>query len=423
MTETLWQRHDSPDSTEKRHVLLGVTGSIAAYKSAELARLLVSWGYEVRVIMTQSAQRFITPVTMSTISGRPVTTDFWDENEIGGVGHIQLADWADVLVVAPATADFMAKLAFGFADTPLLAIALATKAPLLLAPAMNVNMYQHPKTVANKQELLNRGVSFVEPEEGMLACGWKGRGRLAHPSEIFYHVRRILSSGDFRGRRLLITTGPTREPIDPVRFISNRSSGKMGVALAREAFRRGAEVTLVHGPCPIRVPLPVHCLEVGTAQEMRDLVFKLVYGDGWDSTAGEHKKPDAVIMAAAVADYRPAEAAEQKIKKSAMPGGLKLVKNPDILHELGERRGSDAHPLLVGFAVETGEIDDLLAEARNKLHAKNADLIVGNFAQDALELDTNRAWLVDRHGKQEEIATGYKSRVANKILDAVLRLW
>lgn len=402
------------ENLEKRKVLLGVTGSIAAYKAAELARILVSRGYEVRVVLTQSGMEFITPLTMQSVTGQPVMTDFWDQSETTGIGHIQLADWADVVVIAPATADCIAKLAAGFAESPLLAIALATKAPILVAPAMNMNMFSHPKTQENIAALRDRGIKFVEPEEGELACGWNGTGRLANPEEIFFHIRKSLSVHDFEGKRILITTGPTREALDPVRFITNRSSGKMGVALAREAFRRGAEVTLIHGPVEVRVPSPVQRKEVVSTADMRAAVMSHV--------ASAATMPDVIIMAAAVADYRPADVAESKIKKTDKTPTLKLVENPDILQELGDKKIEDKKPLLVGFAVETGEIEDLLNEARSKLKNKNADMIVGNFANEAFDLDTNRVWLVDRHGRQEEVATTYKSRVANKILDTILTL-
>lgn len=427
------------EGAEKRRVLIGVTGSIAAYKSAELARLLVSWGYEVRVVMSDSAQKFISPMTMAAVTGNPVTEQFWDEGEVAGIGHIQLADWAQAVVIAPATADFIAKLAAGFADSPLLAISLATRAPILMAPAMNVNMFEHPKTQENIRQLRARGVAFVDPEVGALACGWNGSGRLAHPQEIFYHVRRALATRDFEGKKVVITTGPTREYIDPVRYISNRSSGKMGVALAREAFRRGADVTLVHGPVPVRVPGPVRCIQIHSAQEMHDVMMHLVSGSPANPVVQGHelssrlldpsRNPDAVVMAAAVADYRPETTVDHKLKKKEGVPHVSLVKNPDIIAEIGAWRSARketaaAHrPTLVGFAVETGEIDELLAEVHDKLEAKKVDLIVGNFAQDAFDLDTNRVWLVDRAGRQEEIATSYKSRVANKVLDAVARLY
>ncbi|RIL08386.1 MAG: bifunctional phosphopantothenoylcysteine decarboxylase/phosphopantothenate--cysteine ligase CoaBC, partial [Proteobacteria bacterium] len=259
-------------------------------------------------------------------------------------------------------------------------------------------------------------VLIVEPDEGDLACGWSGSGRLAAPEELFYHVRRALSQGDYAGKRILISTGPTREALDPVRFISNRSSGKMGVALAREAFRRGAQVTLVHGPVRARVPREVRCLEVISAIEMRDAMMERAFA------ASQGEKPDVVIMAAAVADYRPKQSAPEKVKKGSASISIDLAKNPDILNELGQKKGDGDRPVLVGFAVETGEIENLLDEGRRKLHEKHADMIVGNFAEEAFDLDTNRVWLIDKHGRQEEIATQYKSRVANKILDVILKL-
>ncbi len=421
MTMENWQKSGVADSAEKRKVVLGITGSIAAYKAAEVARLFVSWGFEVRVVLTECGQKFITPTTMEAISGGPVVTSFWNEAEVREIGHIGLGEWADVLLIAPATADVIAKMAHGIADTPLLAMALSTKAPIMVAPAMNVNMYEHEVTQKNLQILKQRGVVIIDPEEGALACGVKGNGRLANPFEIFYQTRRVLSQRDFLGKSILITTGPTREYVDPVRFISNRSSGKMGVALAREAYRRGADVTLVHGQVTIKVPHAVRCFEVVSAQDMQDMVMRLTYGDV-EALGEGYKRPDVVIMAAAVADYRPVSIAEEKIKKTRMPSAIALEKNPDILLELGKKRDDEKKPILVGFAVETGEIEDLLNEARQKLETKHADMIVGNFAQEAFDLDTNRAWLVDKHGKQEEIATTYKSRVANKILDAIHRL-
>lgn len=401
--------------SEKRNIVLGITGSIAAYKAAELARLMVSRGYEVRAVMSESAQKFVGLTTFEAITGHPVTTDFWGEMDTTGIGHIQLADWADAVVIAPATADCIAKLAMGFSDTPLLAIALATRAPILVAPAMNVNMLENSITQENIGLLRKRGVRFVDPEEGALACGWNGSGRLADPEEIFYHVRRVLSFNDFTGKRVLVSTGPTREMVDPVRYLSNRSSGKMGVALARELFRRGAEVTLVHGPCYIKVPAEISCVPVTSAQEMLSAVMQ----HSFDSPT----PPDLIIMAAAVSDFRPKVSADSKLKKANWdPPRIELDPNPDILLTLGQRRGDEPRPHLVGFSVETGEIEDLLTEVRNKLKAKHADMIIGNFATDAFDLDTNRVWIVDKSGRQHEVATSFKSRVANKILDAILKL-
>jgi phosphopantothenoylcysteine decarboxylase/phosphopantothenate--cysteine ligase len=411
---------DMSELPEKRKIVLGVTGSIAAYKSVEMARYFLTRGYHVRVVMTESATRFITPFTFESITGHPVTTEFWNETTPGAIGHIELADWADVVVVAPASADFIAKLAFGFSDSPLLAVALATKAPIVLAPAMNVNMLEHPQTEANMAALSARGVQFVESETGDLACGWTGNGRLAHHREIFWHTRRALTGHDLAGRRILISTGPTREAIDPVRFISNRSSGKMGVALAAEAFRRGADVTMVHGPIatPVKVPRAVSCHPVVSAQEMYDTVVGMAFPQSDGGTPY-----DVVIMAAAVADYRPEISKSQKVKKSVASASLAICPNPDILLELGNKKGESRFPLLVGFAVETGEVEDLLAEVRRKRSAKNVDLMVGNLADDSFDLDTNRVWLINRTGKEEEILTTYKSRIAVRIFDSIVRLF
>lgn len=395
----------------KRRIVLGVTGSIAAYKAAEIARCFVKRGYTVRVVMSDSAQKFISALTFESITGQPVATSFWEETKPGAIGHIALADWADAVVVAPASADFIAKASFGFAESPLLAVLLATKAPVIMAPAMNVHMYENAATQENIAKLTARGVTFVEPDSGDLACGWKGRGRLAEASEIFAQTRRALSSHDLAGRKVLITTGPTREAIDPVRFISNRSSGKMGVSLALEAYRRGADVTVVHGPLTgaPRMPRGITRVPVTAALEMRDAVMGRLQ-DGYD----------IVVMAAAVADFRPESAAEQKIKKSTAVPVINLASNPDILKEVGERKGASATPFLVGFAVETGGPSNLIAEVRRKLQQKNADLVVGNLAEDSFDKNTNRVWLVSRDGREQEVTTAHKSSIAKKIFDAII---
>ncbi|MCB0337992.1 MAG: bifunctional phosphopantothenoylcysteine decarboxylase/phosphopantothenate--cysteine ligase CoaBC [Bdellovibrionales bacterium] len=401
------------NSQENRNVLLGITGSVAAYKAPEIARLLIQRGYKVQAVMTKAACEFITPVTMEAVTGNPAVSDFFSRDESIGTGHIRIADWADVFLIAPATAHSLSKLALGQADCPVSSVALATAAPILVAPAMNMNMFVHPATQQNIATLKSRGVHFVEPEEGDLACGWNGTGRLASPWEIFHNVRRVLADRDFEGKYVVITTGPTREMIDPVRFLSNRSSGKMGVALAREAYRRGARVKLIHGPVHVKVPRDIECVSVVSAQEMREAVMQVAFE--------AEEKPDIVIMAAAVADFRPKSSQIEKIKKENAPKSIELAANADILAELGERR-KDKKPALVGFAVETGEIEDLIGFVRQKLEKKSADIIVGNFAQDAFDLDTNRVWIIDRHGRQEEVSTTYKSRVANKILDTVRRV-
>ena len=392
-------------------IVLGVTGSIAAYKAAEIARYFMKRGCVVRVVMTDSAEKFISPLTFESITQQPVLRTFWEETQPGAIGHIALADWADAVVVAPASADCIAKAAFGFAESPLLAVLLATKAPVIMAPAMNVNMYEHPQTQENISTLAARGVTFVEPDSGDLACGWKGRGRLAEASEVYFETRRALGPKDLLGQRVLISTGPTREAIDPVRYISNRSSGKMGIALAKEAYRRGAEVTVVHGPLSStpRLPRRVSQVSITSAAQMRDAVLSRL-----------SSLPEIVIMAAAVADYRPAIPATGKIKKSTDPSSIELAPNDDILLELGERKGSSTRPFLVGFAVETGTVEELVAEVQRKLARKNADLMVGNLAQDSFDKDTNRVCIVRRSGTYESLETARKSDVARRIFDAIL---
>jgi phosphopantothenoylcysteine decarboxylase/phosphopantothenate--cysteine ligase len=361
--------------------------------------------------MTDSAEKFISPLTFESITQQPVLRTFWEETQPGAIGHIALADWADAVVVAPASADCIAKAAFGFAESPLLAVLLATKAPVIMAPAMNVNMYEHPQTQENISTLAARGVTFVEPDSGDLACGWKGRGRLAEASEVYFETRRALGPKDLLGQRVLISTGPTREAIDPVRYISNRSSGKMGIALAKEAYRRGAEVTVVHGPLSStpRLPRRVSQVSITSAAQMRDAVLSRL-----------SSLPEIVIMAAAVADYRPAIPATGKIKKSTDPSSIELAPNDDILLELGERKGSSTRPFLVGFAVETGTVEELVAEVQRKLARKNADLMVGNLAQDSFDKDTNRVCIVRRSGTYESLETARKSDVARRIFDAIL---
>jgi phosphopantothenoylcysteine decarboxylase/phosphopantothenate--cysteine ligase len=392
-------------------IVIGVTGSIAAYKAAEVARYFMKRRCVVRVVMSESAEKFISPLTFESITQQPVLRTFWEETQPGAIGHIALADWADAVVVAPASADFIAKAAFGFAESPLLAVLLATEAPVIMAPAMNVNMYEHPQTQENISSLAARGVAFVEPDSGDLACGWKGRGRLAEASEIYFETQRALGPKDLLGKRVVISTGPTREAIDPVRFISNRSSGKMGISLAKEAYRRGAQVTVVHGPLSSipRLPRLITKLPVTSAAQMREVIVAQV-----------GSSPDIVIMAAAVADYRPASPSTEKIKKATGPSSIDLAPNGDILLEVGERKGSSHRPFLVGFAVETGTAEELVAEVKRKLDRKNADLMVGNLAQDSFDKDTNRVCLVHRSGECESIDTARKSAIARRIFDAIV---
>jgi phosphopantothenoylcysteine decarboxylase/phosphopantothenate--cysteine ligase len=406
---------------EKKKIVLGVTGSIAAYKAAELARLFISWGYEVKVILSSSASQFVGQATFEAITNSSVATDFWNTDQKDGIEHISLADWADLIIIAPATADSIAKIAYGFADTPLLATVLATKAPILIAPAMNVNMYENPVTLENLKKLIQRGINLIDPEEGALACGWNGTGRLADPWEIFQEARRLLTPQDLAGKKVLITTGPTREAIDPVRFISNRSSGKMGVELAREAARRGAQVIVIHGPIEIKVQRSITTIKVESAQDMYQEVIKNSYE--------AEILPDLIIMTAAVADFKPKNFVSSKIKKSNALKQIELEKNIDILEDLGSRRANSnkdlgantIKPMLVGFAVETGEVEDLLEEVRKKIKRKSVDMIVGNFAHEAFELDTNRVWIIDSSGKQQELSTTYKSRIAERIFSIIVK--
>jgi phosphopantothenoylcysteine decarboxylase/phosphopantothenate--cysteine ligase len=400
----------------KTRVVLGVTGSIAAYKAAELARYMMKRGCTVRVVMSEAAEQFITPLTFESLTRQPVARSFWNETQPGAIGHIELADWADVVVIAPATADTIAKVAFGFSDSPLLATVLATKAPVVLAPAMNVNMYEHPQTRANLETLRERGVTVVTPDSGDLACGWTGAGRLADAREIYYQMRRAVTPHDLFGQRVIISTGPTREAIDPVRFITNRSSGKMGCSLALEAYYRGAEVTLVHGPISgaTATPRGIRKVPVTSADEMRTAMLNTLGADQ------RSEVPDIVIMAAAVADYRPERESGEKIKKGDSAMNIPLVANGDILREVGEIKGDARKPYLVGFAVETGDRERLLAEARRKLEHKNADLLVGNLAKDSFDKDTNKVVVVSRDGAMREIDTARKAFIAHAIFDTIL---
>jgi phosphopantothenoylcysteine decarboxylase/phosphopantothenate--cysteine ligase len=402
----------------KKRLVLGVTGSIACYKAAELARYFMRRGFAVRVVMTESAKQFISPLTFQSLTGNPVADSFWSEGAPGAIGHIELADWADVVLVAPATADCIAKLAAGFAESSLLATVLATKAPVVVAPAMNVNMFEHPSTQANLELLSKRGVAIVAPESGALACGWIGSGRLASAAEIYAVTERAIGPQDLAGRRVLISAGPTRELIDPVRYLSNRSSGRMGIALAREAYRRGAQVTLVHGPLGFKPSLPSDVLRrsVLTALEMYQAVLEEIYG----APSGSGCDIDVAIMAAAVADFRPAIQSQSKIKKANATPTIELEGNPDILSELGARRGSSGAPLLVGFAVETGEPEALVAEALSKLERKKVDLIIANQAEIAFEGERNRVWIVDGSRSVVELPLASKRGIAQGIWASIV---
>jgi len=388
-----------------RRVVVGVSGGIAAYKAAELVRLCKKAGADVRVVMTAGATRFVQPLTFSALSQHPVGVDLFSAEET--ISHIALADQAELLIVAPATADTLARLAAGRADDLLCAVALACRAPLLVAPAMNVNMWTHPATCDNLDLLRARGVETVGPDAGDLACGWVGEGRMAEPAEIVAAAERLLRPRDLAGRAVLVTAGPTHEPIDLVRFVTNRSTGRMGFALARAAARRGADVVLVAGPTTLSTPARVTRVNVTTALEMHREVMARA-----DDQA-------LILKAAAVADHRPAAPAPDKLKKAALghQPAVQMVANPDILSELGHRPFPGHRPVLVGFAAETG---DLQANAETKLRDKGCDLLVANdvSAADAgFGVDTNRVTIFAPGVPPETVDLAPKEVVADRILD------
>jgi phosphopantothenoylcysteine decarboxylase/phosphopantothenate--cysteine ligase len=392
-------------------IALGVSGGIGAYKAVEVARGLQKRGHDVTAVMTRNARRFVGPVTFEAITRHPVITSQWTAGTNADVEHIALATSIDLLLVAPATANIIGKFANGIADDFLSTLYLATNAPVLIAPAMNTQMLEHPAVQENLARLAKRGVRMVEPGDGYLACGWVGKGRLAEPDDIVEAADRIVG-GDrsLEGRRVLVTAGPTFEDLDPVRFVGNRSSGRMGFALAAEAARRGAAVTLIAGPTTAEPPSAAELVRVRGAVQMRDAVMARV------------ADADIVVMAAAVADYAPEAAQVRKIKKQGDTLTLTLHKTPDILAALGEwrRRQGSARPVLVGFAAET---DDLVASARRKLESKRVDLIVANDVLQpgaGFEVDTNVVTLVGRDG-DEALPLQPKSAVAAAILDRAQR--
>ena len=398
-----------------KHVLVGVTGGIAAYKAGYLVRDLVKSGAEVKVMMTEAGTRFVTPLTFSALSKNPVFTDLWTNNQSSdsdiSTQHIDLANWADVLVIAPASANTIAKLAYGISDNLLAVVALATTRPIILAPTMDAEMYLNPVTQNNLTSLKERGYIVIPPVEGELASGLSGPGRLPEIKIIIETIGKILdqSHQDLKKKRILVTAGPTYEAIDPVRFVGNRSSGKMGFAIANAAAQRGAEVTLVAGPTHLETPRNVTRIDVESAQEMLTAVL------------AHTKKTDAIIMAAAVADYRPANPAKHKIKKHSSSKALELQHEAttDILAMLGKKKRSMT---LVGFALET---KDELAGAKEKLRKKNLDLIVLNsFGKQnrVFGSNLNTVAMIDKRGKVEQLPIMPKFDIANKILNKIKTL-
>ena len=410
-------------------VVLGVTGGISAYKAAETCRLLRKAGADVRVVMTRAATKFITPLTLQTLSGHPVARNLFDPAEEAQIGHIQLADQADLVVIAPATADVIARLAAGMADDLLAAVVLATRAPVLLAPAMNVNMWENRLTQDNLRRLLADGrITTVGPDKGELACGWIGAGRLVDPAEIVAAAADLLSrrepGGALTGRRVVVTAGPTHEAVDDVRYLGNRSSGKMGFALAAAAARLGAEVTLIAGPVKLATPDGVaRRIDVQSALDMQAALAGA-------ADAGT----DVVVMAAAVADFRPAERVAGKLDRrsdSAQPAALGLVANPDLLAELGHKRAAaqQATPLLVGFAAEVvgagARSEGLEARARAKMKEKGCDVVIANDVGAAglgFDSDDNAVTLVFAGGPALSLGPAAKSALAEQIWTALLPL-
>ena len=389
-------------------VVLGITGGIAAYKAAELTRALTKHGCAVKVVMTEAATRFVAPLTFRTLTNEPVALSLWEDEPGDPVHHISLAEEADVMVIAPCTANVLAKLAHGRADDLLTATALATEAPLVIAPAMNVHMWRKPVTRDNVERLRGRGVVFVEPTHGELACGEIGEGRLAPVEDIAAVVlAEAKRTRSLRGARIIVTAGGTQEPIDPVRYIGNRGTGLTGFAIAEEAARRGAEVTLVAGPTHLPDPFGVTTVRVVTAEQMREAVLSV------------YPASDAVIATAAVADFAPAAPSADKVKKNAAPDSIALTRTPDILAELGADKGGR---ILVGFKAETG---GPLPAARASVGAKHLDLVVANDVSDpSLGFGTpnNRVWFVTAGGAAEGLPLLPKREIARLVVERVTEL-
>jgi phosphopantothenoylcysteine decarboxylase / phosphopantothenate---cysteine ligase len=384
-------------------IVLGVSGGIAAYKAPELVRRLQDAGADVRVILTPNAARFVSPLALAAVSNHGVIAEQWGDPEKGGVDHVDLARWADILLIAPATANILAKLAIGVADDALSTYALAHRGDVIVAPAMNTFMLQHPTVAANLATLRARGVDVIEPDWGLLACGDEGAGRMPDAPVLVERVKQHFVPRDFEGKSVLVTAGPTREPIDPVRYISNRSSGKMGYAIAEAARRRGANVTLVSGPTSIIEPSGVNVTRVNTAAEMHDAVLRAL------------PSHQIVVGAAAVSDYAPQNVAAHKVKSQEL--SLTLKKNPDIL---GTIASANPRPFIVAFAAETESVEQ---NAREKLAKKDADLIVANDVSDSsigFDAEQNEVMVIARDGSSIKIERAPKLVVANRILDLVV---
>lgn len=396
---------------QEKRILLGITGSIACYKSVDLASKLTQNGALVDVIMTEAASRFIAPLSLQSVTGREVYSDMWSLDD--HIQHVNLGEGADIFVIAPSTAHTMAKIAHGLADNLLTITALAARCPILIAPAMDVGMYTNPATQANVDTLKERGLLFAGPAEGRMASGLSGLGRMLEPMEIMGHIRRALSSdGPLKGRKVIVTAGPTREALDPVRFLSNRSSGRQGYALSQAALDAGAEVTLISGPVQLNSPIGARMIQVNTAVEMSVAVLK------------EVADADVLLMAAAVSDFRPAELGKQKIKKAqALSGdlGLPLIGNPDILEQVKAQKAKTGHPLIsLGFAAET---ENLMEHGREKLVRKTLDFIAINdvgSTDGGFSVDTNRIILIGSDGRLMNMPLQSKSAIAEEIIRVIV---
>jgi len=392
-----------------KNILLGVSGGIAAYKAASLVSQLVKKGANVQVIMTESATKFITPLTLQTLSRNEVVIDTFAENNSKVVSHIDLADHADIVVIAPATANVIGKLANGLADDMLTTTLLAVQAPVFIAPAMNVHMYDHPAVKQNIQTLVSRGIRFIEPNAGPLACGYVGKGRLAEPNEIVQQIESFFQNrNDFQGKTFLITTGATREKIDPVRFLTNRSTGKMGYAFAEAVVERGGKVILVSGKSNLSVPNNVEFILVESADQMYNAVMNKL------------DKADVIIKTAAVADYRPKIVYEQKFKKAEGTWTIEMERTKDIAFEIGKRK--DHQQLLIGFAAES---EDVIERAKEKLNKKNMDMIVANHILTAgagFEGDTNIVTVLTKDDRRFDYPLMTKRELAHQILNQVKTL-
>ena len=388
---------------KNKTILLGVTGGIGAYKAIELTRLLTKAGADVWPVMTDSAMEFIGPLSLETLSGNPVSTSLFEPNETGRINHIELAEKADLVIIAPATANTIGKIAGGIADDILSTLVLATSAPILIAPAMNHRMYENKAVEANIEKLKGFGYSFIGPEEGELACGSEGKGRLAPVTDIVEAVGGLLSTKELEGETILVTAGATREAIDPIRFLSNGSSGKMGFALARAALRRGAKVILISGRTTLPAPQGVTFVEATSAEDMHR------------EASAHFTKASVVIMAAAISDYTPKKKLTRKLKKSEDDMTLEMTRTLDILKEMGENKGER---LLVGFALETNNI---MENAKKKLTGKNLDIIVAN-STEALASGVNQATIIYKDREIEPLPTLNKEEVAELILDRITEL-